>query len=202
MDVEDGLPGIPIGVEDDPIPALDDPLEFGNLTSGRNDITQQLRIRGGKLRNIPVPLPGHNEHVNPSLRPNIPKRKGGLILIHDISRDLPTNDPFEESLSIITAHASTLPRAAFTHRPPTKLAGSGACPGWGSGGLTPRKHNETKPRLDSERSEQRDAAVAVKPGGRLTATAAAAGPRGEVPGGVCVFPVAHLNFGWRVNRRE
>jgi len=59
-------------------------------------------------------------------------------------------------------------------------------PAGGLGVRPPEKRTKPKPRLDSERSEQGDAAAAVKPGGRLTAAAAAAGPRGEVPGGVCL----------------
>ena len=132
--VEDGLPGIPIGVEDNPIPALDDPLEFGNLPSSGDHISQKLRIPGGKLRNVPVPLPRHNEHMNPSLRPNIPEGKGGLILIDNIGRNLPANDPFEESLSITTAHESTLSRDALTNPTTTHLAGvRGEAPAGGLG---------------------------------------------------------------------
>src|SRR5438034_806848 len=72
------------------------------------------------------------------------------------------------------------------------LAGVRGLPRLGSGGLTPRRHNERE--AASVRSEAtEDAAGAVDPGGRSTAAAAAAGPRGEVPGGVRVFPVARRN---------
>ena len=100
MNVKHGLTGIPIGVEDNPIPALEDPLSLGNLTSSSDNITQQLRITSRKLPEVPIPLLGHNQHMNPRLRPNIPKSKGIFILIHDISRNLPTNDPLEQRLLV------------------------------------------------------------------------------------------------------
>jgi hypothetical protein len=109
MNMEDSLPGIRVGVEHNPIPTLKDALDLGNLPGGKSNISKQLRIGGSKLPQVPVPLPRHNQNMNPSLRPNIPEGKGGLILIDDIGRDLPTNDPFKESLSIQTAHKSTLP---------------------------------------------------------------------------------------------
>jgi hypothetical protein len=122
MNVKDGLPGIPIGVEHDPIPALEDPLKLGNPPRGQRNIGKKLRIPSSKLPQIPVPLPRHNKHMNPSLRPNIPEGKGGGILIDDISRDLPTDDPFEQSL--ILGHAQTLstpvPEGSTAHQPPPR----------------------------------------------------------------------------------
>jgi hypothetical protein len=116
MHMEDGLPGIGVGVEDHPIPTLEDALELGNLTSSSNNVTQQPRIPGSKLGNVPVPLLGHDKHVHPSLRPNIPKGKGGVILIDNVSRDLPTNDPFEESL-ILTHTKNPIDPQQTTHAP-------------------------------------------------------------------------------------
>jgi hypothetical protein len=98
MNVKNGLPGIGIGVEHNPVPALEHTLELGNLTSGSNKVTQQRRIPSSKLSKVPVPLPRHNKHMNPSLRPNIPEGKGGLIRIDNIGRDLTSNDAFKESL--------------------------------------------------------------------------------------------------------
>jgi hypothetical protein len=98
MHVEHGLSRIGISVEHNPIPTGEDALKLGNLTSSSNNITQQGGITGSKLGKVPIPLPGHNKHVNPSLRPNIPEGKGGLILIDNISGDLTGNDPLEESL--------------------------------------------------------------------------------------------------------
>ena len=57
MNMEDGLPGIPIGVENNPVPALEDPLDLGNLPSSGNHIGQQLRISSSKL-------PTYNTHVH------------------------------------------------------------------------------------------------------------------------------------------
>jgi hypothetical protein len=105
MNVEDGLPGIGVGVEDDPIPRLEDPLELGNLTSSERDGGKKRRIPSRQLPQVPIPHLGHNEHMNLRLRPNIPKRKGQVILEDNISRDLPGNDPLEESL--ILTHGPT-----------------------------------------------------------------------------------------------
>ena len=101
--VEHGLPGIGVGVEHDPVPALSDALQLRNLLRGRHHITQQLRIGRRQLPHIPVPLPRHDKHMNPSLRLNIPKRKGRLVLEHNLGRNLPRNDPLEQGLGI--AHA-------------------------------------------------------------------------------------------------
>jgi hypothetical protein len=129
MNMKDGLPGIGIGVEDHPIPTLEDALELGNLTSGSNNLTKQLRIPSSKLPKVPIPLPRHNKHVNPSLRPNIPEGKGGLILKNNVSRDLPPNDPFKEILT----HEQTLSTPKRTRVPshPTRApSGTTRVPGW------------------------------------------------------------------------
>src|SRR5947209_5800276 len=88
------------------------------------------------------------------------------------------------SLSPMARTLPTKPNRG-TQRPDPRLAGGpGGTPGWGSGGLTPRGYDEREAAPDA--SEARGGGRgAVDPGGRSTATAAAAGPRGEVPGGVC-----------------
>ena len=106
VDVEDGLPGIGIGVEDNPVPGLENPLDLGNLPSSGDNIGKQLRISGSKLGNVPIPLPRHDKHMNSGLRPDIPEGKGGVVLINNVGRDLPGDDPFEESLGI--THTNTL----------------------------------------------------------------------------------------------
>jgi hypothetical protein len=189
MNMKNGLPGIGVGVEDNPIPRLEHPLELGNPPSSQSNPGKQPRITSRQLPQVPIPSLGHDKHMNLRLRPNIPKGKGGIVLIDNISRDLTSNDPLEESL--ILTHGNTL---ATRNRPPSPApsegaGGPGGTPGWGSGGLTPRRHNERE--AATEASEARGGGRgAVDPGGRSTATAAAAGPRGEVPGGVCAFPVA------------
>ncbi len=105
MNMKNGLPGIRVGVEDNPIPALKHPLKLSNLASGERNGRKQTRISRSKLPKVPIPLLGHDEHVNLRLRPDIPKGKGQLILIDNISRDLTGNDPLEESL--ILTHGNT-----------------------------------------------------------------------------------------------
>ncbi|MDT7798796.1 MAG: hypothetical protein QOI78_2229, partial [Actinomycetota bacterium] len=115
--VEHGLPRISVGVEHHAIPTLEHTLKLGNLTSSSNNITQKPRISGSKLPQVPIPLLGHHEHMNPSLRPNIPEGKGRLILKDNISRDLTSNDPLEERL--VLTHATTLatrPQSAHTSK--------------------------------------------------------------------------------------
>jgi hypothetical protein len=202
MHMKDGLPGIGVGVEDNPIPTLKDAFKLSNLTSSSNNVTEKPRIPSSKLGNIPIPLLGHNKHMNPSLRPNIPKGKGRLILIDHVSRDLPTNDPFEESLILTHRKDPTDPTEREGRRPPsnatrllnstsTKVAGVRGLPRLGFWGFDPQKTQRTQ--SGNRRSEgggcaAEDAAprrtLGVDPPGR-----GAAGPRGEVPGGVCVFPV-------------
>lgn len=158
MNMEDGLPGIGAAVEDNPVPRLENTLKLSNLTSGKGNSGKQPRITGSKLPQVPIPLPWHNKHMNLRLRPNIPKRKGQVILVHDVSRDLPSNDPLEESL-ILThdQHPSDSkpPHQTDTERQPRGVRG--LAPGWGSGGLTPREHNERKAAHD--RSEARKGAA-------------------------------------------
>jgi hypothetical protein len=103
MNVKDGLPGITVGVEHNPIPTLKDAFELSNLTSSSNNLTQELRIPSRKLPKVPIPLLRHHEHMNPSLRPNIPKGKGRRILKDHVSRNLTSNDPLEERL--VLTHA-------------------------------------------------------------------------------------------------
>ncbi len=79
MHVEHGLPGIPISVENHPIPTVKDALKLSNGTTGPNNPPQQRGISSGKLPKVPIPLLGHHKHMNPSLRPNIPERKGRLV---------------------------------------------------------------------------------------------------------------------------
>ncbi len=130
MHVKHGLPSITISVEDHPIPALEHTFKLSHPPSSQRNVSKQLRISSSKLPQVPIPLLGHNEHMNPSLRPNIPKGKGRLILIDDISRDLTSNDPLKQRLGRIThaKHPTQSPRPSHRHR--TRLAG-------GSGGSPP-----------------------------------------------------------------
>lgn len=141
MNMKNGLPGIPIGVEDNPIPALGNPLKLSNLPSSGGNIGKKLRVSGGKLPQVPIPGLGHNKHMNLRLRPNIPEGKGPLVLIDDISRDLPGNDPLEESLILTHEKHPTDPTRPTRHAP-SEGAGVRGSPRRGSGGPTPRKHNE------------------------------------------------------------
>lgn len=153
MHVKDGLPSIVTGVEDHPIPTLEHTLKLRNAPSGQRNVSEQLRISSSQLPQVPVPLLGHHEHMNPSLRPNIPKSKGRLILIDDISGDLTSNDPLEERLSTIThaKHPTQPPRPAPPHQTGTERHSRGVrglAPGWGSGGLTPRRHTRAERQPD------------------------------------------------------
>ncbi len=201
VNVENGLPGIGISVEDNPIPTLEHTFKLSNPPSGQRNVSKQLRIRSSQLPQVPIPLLRHDEHMNPSLRPNIPKRKGRLILIDNISRDLTSNNPLKEHLGIIT-HGSTLPSRPphsrhAAHRPnatPPHPTGTerrsrgvrGRAPGWGPGGLTPRKHTASRRQLDE--AKRSEVPHCGGPWGSIRRSAAAAGPRGEVPGGVRVLP--------------
>lgn len=145
MNMKDGLPGIGVGVEDNPIPTLEHPFKLGNLPAGESNIGKELRIGSSKLPKIPIPGLGHNEDVNLRLRPNIPEGKGGVILVDDIGRDLTSNDPLEESLILTHEEEPYRRTRAAAHRQARSegRGGSGGeAPGWGSGGLTPRGHNE------------------------------------------------------------
>lgn len=144
MNMKNGLPGIRVGIEDNPIPRLENPLKLSNPPSSKSNLSKQLRVGQGKRSKVPIPNLGHNKHMNLRLRPNIPKGKGGIVLVDDISRDLTSNDPLEESLILTHREAPYRPRARPPHETDTERerGGSGGTPGWGSGGLTPRKHNE------------------------------------------------------------
>ncbi len=123
MHVEHSLPGIPISVENHPVPTPKDALQLGNLTSSSNNLTQERRIPSSQLPKVPVPLLGHHEHMNPSLRPNIPERKGRLVRVHNISRDLTSNDPLEERLVLThRTNPSDQPRKPTTRAMRVKRA--------------------------------------------------------------------------------
>jgi hypothetical protein len=189
MNMKNGLPGIRAGVEDNPIPRLEQPLKLRDLPSSHRNIGKKLRVSGGKLPQVPIPGLGHNKHMNLRLRPNIPESKGPIVLIDNISRDLPGNDPLEESLILTHEKHPTDPTRPTRRAPSEDRGGPGLAPAgvWGS---DPQKTQRTRsgPLTEAKRGE--GGRGAVDPGGRSTATAAAAGPRGEVPGGVCAFPVA------------
>ena len=155
MNMKNSLPGIPIGVEHNPIPRLKNPLKLSNPPSAQSNGSKKLRISRGKLPQVPVPLLGHHKHMNLRLRPNIPKGKGQIILIDNISRDLTSNDPLEEGL--VLTHERHPIDSKPPHEPGTERQprGSGACPGWGSGGLTPREHNERGAATESSEARGR-----------------------------------------------
>ena len=144
MHVKDGLPSIVTGVEHHPIPTLERTLKLRDAPSGQRNVSEQLRISSSQLGNIAIPLLGHHQHMNPSLRPNIPESKGRLILIDDISGDLTSNDPLEERL--VLTHASTLPTATRpTHRSRAELAGGpGTRPRLGVWGFDPQKTHQSR----------------------------------------------------------
>jgi hypothetical protein len=129
MNMKNGLPGIPIGVEHNPIPRLEDTLKLSNPPSGKSNSGKKRRVPSSKLPQVPIPNLGHHKHVNLRLRPNIPKGKGQIILIDNISRDLTSNDPLEESL-ILTHETHPSDRL-----PPHRPAPSGSR--GGSGGEPP-----------------------------------------------------------------
>jgi hypothetical protein len=155
MNVKNGLPSIPIGVEDNPIPRLENPLKLSNPPSSQSNSGKKRRIPSSKLPQVPIPNLGHNKHVNLRLRPNIPKGKGQIILIDNISRDLTSNDPLEESL-ILTheTHPSDRPPP---HRPAPSgsRGGSGGNPRLGVWGFDPQKTQRTRSGPLKERSERR-----------------------------------------------
>lgn len=123
MHVEHSLPSIRVSVENHPIPTPEDALELSNLTSSSNHLTQERRISSGKLPKVPIPLLGHHKHMNPSLGPNIPERKGRLVLIDNIGRDLTSNDPLEERLVLThRKNPSDQPR-----KPPTQADHTSRC---------------------------------------------------------------------------
>lgn len=136
MNMKDGLPSISIGVEHNPIPTLEHPLELGNLPTGESNVGKELRIGSSKLPKIPIPSLGHNKDVNLRLRPNIPEGKGGVILVDDIGRDLTSNDPLEESLILTHEEKPYRPQAAYENRHRARIAGGpGAKPPAGGLGV-------------------------------------------------------------------
>ncbi|VVJ20670.1 Uncharacterised protein [Amycolatopsis camponoti] len=144
MNMKNSLPGITIGVEHNPIPRLENPLELRNPPSSERNSGQQPRIPSSKLPQVPIPNLGHNKHMNLGLRPNIPEGKGQIILIDNISRDLTSNDPFKESL--ILTHEERPYRRRKTRHPTGTERGRGG-PGhapagvWGS---DPQKTQRTR----------------------------------------------------------
>lgn len=132
--MKNGLPSITIGVEHNPITTLKDTLKLSNLTSSKSNSSKQLRVTSSKLPQVPIPNLGHHKHMNLRLRPNIPKGKGGVILVDDISRDLTSNDPLEESL--ILTHEEHLidrepPHQTGTERQPRGVRGEPPAGGLG-----------------------------------------------------------------------
>ena len=144
MNMKNGLPGIEVGVEDNPIPRLKNPLKLSNLTSTERNGSKQLRISSRQRSKVPIPNLGHHKHMNLRLRPNIPKGKGAVVLVDDISRDLPSNDPLEESL-ILTHEKHPTDQAA-----PQDLHGAqargvrGGNPRLGVWGFDPQKTQRTQ----------------------------------------------------------
>src|SRR5215475_3364679 len=105
--VEDRLPGLRPGVEDDPVPGLAYPFVLGNLVRQGRHLVQQAVVGRGERGQIAVVVLRYDQHVGGCLGVDVPERKGAGRLGHALGWDLARHDPAEKALrhgAILACH--------------------------------------------------------------------------------------------------
>src|SRR5512142_2055886 len=109
MDVEDGLPGIRAGVEDDPVTGVGHAL-FRRRPPGREQrLAEELRRSLGGVVERGDVLLGNDQDVDRRLRKSVLESQEALGLEQDRGRRFASDDPAEEAARVLAAgHAGTL----------------------------------------------------------------------------------------------
>jgi len=94
--VEHGLPSFGTRVEH----KSELPVSLGarDLVREPDERSEQRRVGGCELRDVGVVLPGHDQHVQWGLRMQVPEGDRIGVLGDDVGRDLPGDDPAEQTL--------------------------------------------------------------------------------------------------------
>jgi hypothetical protein len=94
VEVVDALSSVRALVDDEPI-AVRQTQPLGDGLRGVQDVSVVTVVREiGEPRDL---LAGDDEHVDGGLRVNVAKGDDVLVLVNDVGRDLPLNDPCEQS---------------------------------------------------------------------------------------------------------
>jgi len=113
--VPHGLPGVPAGVEDDPVPGGLDALGIRDLPCYANQLVEQPVTRGRQRRHIGEVVPRDHEDVGWRLGVEVAEGDGPLPVHHEGGRDLSGRDIAELAVwhtSIITGGARARCRTA------------------------------------------------------------------------------------------
>src|SRR5215469_6270992 len=96
--VEDRLPGLRPGVEDDPVPGLADPFVLRDLVRQDGHLVQQAVVGRGERGQIPVVVLRYDQHVAGCLGVDVPERQDTGRLGHPLGRDIARHDPAEKAI--------------------------------------------------------------------------------------------------------
>jgi hypothetical protein len=96
--VEDRLPGLEAGVEDNAVPTAANPLGLGNLVRLGHDLGQQPVLGARERGKIGIVIFGDDQHMGGGLRVDIAERDGPGGLGDSRRWDFPRNDLAEKAV--------------------------------------------------------------------------------------------------------
>ena len=99
VDVEDRLPRLRPGIEDDTVATGRDPLGVRYLLGLERHLGQQVSVGAGERGKVRVMILGDDQDVRGGLRVDVTKREGAATFSHPLGRDIARDDLAEEAIS-------------------------------------------------------------------------------------------------------